>query len=266
MARLLVVATLLAVGLAHAGPAFATATTFTVNATDDNRGLCGGFAVHCTLRAAIDAANGNPGTDTIRFSVSGMFIPGGTALPAVTDPVVIDGGTAPGASPNDSATSDDAVLTVVLSCDGQAFAGLTVGTTGAGSTIRGLVIQNCLGPGIELDGNANLVAGNFIGTTANGEDNQANQVGVQASSKDNVIGGTAPADRNLISGNSQDGVDLFDTGNTVEGNFIGTDATGTSGIPNVAFGVKVGDEANTIGGAGPGGGGRHPPHRPPLRR
>ena len=72
-----------------------------------------------------------------------------------------------------------------------------------------------------------------------------------------MIGGTTPAARNLISGNTTNGVRVgignsgeVSQNNRVEGNLIGTDAAGTSAIPNGASGVNVRGPAsnNTIGG------------------
>ena len=60
-----------------------------------------------------------------------------------------------------------------------------------------------------------------------------------------------PGEGNLISGNFGTGVsfpDSVDTGNTVAGNYIGTDVTGTLAIPNGGGGVYVAGPTNTIGG------------------
>jgi CSLREA domain-containing protein/uncharacterized repeat protein (TIGR01451 family) len=51
----------------------ATAATFTVNSTMDNGGSCAPGSANCTLRAAIQAANGTPGANTIN-------VPAGTYL------------------------------------------------------------------------------------------------------------------------------------------------------------------------------------------
>ena len=84
---------------------------------------------------------------------------------------------------------------------------------------------------IWLESSGNVIAGNFIGTDPTGESSQTpfyQQSGCPkpAGSSDNTIGGTTPADRNVISGNTGDGVSLFSGNDLVQGNFIGTDATG----------------------------------------
>ena len=48
----------------------------------------------CTLRAAIEQANFDAGTDTINFDITGAgphTINPASALPTITDPVIIDG-------------------------------------------------------------------------------------------------------------------------------------------------------------------------------
>src|SRR5262249_5751367 len=108
-----------------------------------------------------------------------------------------------------------------------------------GSTIRGLNIFRCPGDGIHLNTSNNVIAGNYIGTnlagTAAGPGN-GNGIVVSApgaaAANNNIIGGTSPADRNIISGNGTDGIQLNGgTGgaanNVIEGNYIGLDSTGT---------------------------------------
>jgi hypothetical protein len=71
-----------------------------------------------------------------------------------------------------------------------------------------------------------------------------------------MIGGTSPADRNLVSGNTAGvffGVISLSSGATVQGNLIGTDATGTKAIPNVV-GLGAFASGTLIGGTAPGAG------------
>jgi hypothetical protein len=72
------------------------------------------------------------------------------------------------------------------------------------------------------------------------------------------LGGTSVAARNLISGNTNNGVEVLNgaTGNQVLGNFIGTNADGTVAVGNGGSGVLVQSFSNTVGGAGAGEGNR----------
>jgi hypothetical protein len=81
------------------------------------------------------------------------------------------------------------------------------------------------------------------------------QAGLFVSGANNTIGGTSPADRNLLSGNGGDGVTITGagaTGNLVLGNYIGTVGDGLSAFGNHSAGVRVGGSANIVGGAQPG--------------
>ena len=78
-------------------------------------------------------------------------------------------------------------------------------------------------------------------------------VAILAGADSNIIGGTAAAYRNLISGNGNDGILIADagtTGNLVQGNRIGTNAAGAAAVPNLR-GVEITGSAtgNTVGGA-----------------
>jgi alpha-tubulin suppressor-like RCC1 family protein len=131
-----------------------------------------------------------------------------------------------------------------------------VGGTSAGARN---VISGNNGTGVSIDGagtNRNLVQGNYIGLNQAGTAAIANSRGVRMTNgaKNNVIGGTTAAYRNIISG-CEFGVGLGaaeTTGNQIQGNFIGTDATGSFAVPN-GYGIGISDaNNNTIGGNGGG--------------
>ena len=132
----------------------------------------------------------------------------------------------------------------------------TIGGTGVGE--RNLISGN-EAQGVYLYNNnstGNRVIGNYIGTDVNGTAKLGNAgSGVLiVYPGDNTIGGTAAAERNVISGNGGQGVFIYHantnaTGNRVQGNYIGTDANGTTKLGNVGSGVTIGWSFNsTIGG------------------
>jgi len=228
----------------------AHAATFTVTNTNDSGAG--------SLRQAILDANASAGLDTITFNIPGTgphTIQPLSSLPTITDPVIIDGYTQPGASPNTNGPGlgSNAVLKIEL--DGTNAGGPANGLfiTGGNSTVRGLVINRFADDGIELAiAGGNLVEGNFIGTDVNSAfalGNLGRGVSIFGS-PGNTIGGTTAGARNIISGNNFQEVVIASsaaTGNQVQGNFIGTDVTGTTGLGNTD-GVSILSDGNTIGG------------------
>ena len=129
----------------------------------------------------------------------------------------------------------------------------TIGGTGAGA---GNVISGNSSDGIDISSDGNLVQDNFIGTDVTGTQalgNHFDGIFVSNSSSNTIGGTTTTAARNVISGNQRFGIWIFgalSTGNLVQGNFIGTDLTGTANLPNSDDGVLIqqGPVGNTIGG------------------
>ncbi len=85
--------------------------------------------------------------------------------------------------------------------------------------------------------------------SANGDDG----IDIENGASDNTVGGTSAGQRNVISGNSSDGIDIWGSGtsgNQVIGNYIGTDATGTVALGNASDGIEIGSNAadSLIGG------------------
>jgi uncharacterized repeat protein (TIGR01451 family) len=211
-----------------------------------------------TLREAITAANtnadpsgdtmpGDLGPDTIAFDIAGTgvhTIQLTSALPTISEPVVIDGYSQPGSSANALADGDNAVLLISLNRGNLPVNGLTI--TAGKSTVRGLVISggaSDITNAIDVTTNGgDRIEGNFLGPDATGTaDVGTLGRGVHIEdAADNTIGGTTPAARNLISGNT---VNIFIEGdgaarNQVQGNFIGTNADGTTRLPG-SLGVGV---------------------------
>jgi CSLREA domain-containing protein len=278
-------AAMMATSLLAAQPARAS-TTFVVNSTADTPDAStAGTACdtdvftngdQCTLRAAIQQANATAGPDAVNFNIPGTGVKtiavGATGLgplPAITDPVTINGYTQPGAHPNTKAVGNDAALKVVL--DGSAAASGADGLRIEGasnSAIKGLVINRFSSDGIDVLGGGaagtvgTRVEGNFIGTDPTGTLDRGNAGdGVSVFAPDvsqTVVGGTTPAARNLISGN-RNGVEVGDTDAffggqpsssvRLQGNYLGTDRNGTKDLGNDGDGIFLESASGaTIGG------------------
>jgi hypothetical protein len=231
-----------------------SAATFTVTNTDDSG--------PGSLRQAILDANANAGADTIAFDIPGNgvhTIQPQTPLPEISDPVTIDGYTQPGSSPNTLAVGDDAVLLVEV--DTLTAGGLTVSTDN--TVIRGLVLSGTLVLSSSSVG-GHVIRGNFIGTDPTGTLGRGNTSSGLISTAPNVtIGGPAPADRNVISGNAtlsifaanlylSENVPGGIAGSVVQGNYLGTNASGTAQVGKTSTNVLVLGDGVTIGGANSG--------------
>src|SRR5207244_791037 len=93
---------------------------------------------------------------------------------------------------------------------------------------------------VESEASGNLIAGNYIGTDVTGTVGiSPNQSGLNIHfGPQLMIGGVSPEERNIISGNKL-GVIFWDTGTSIylQGNYIGTDVTGTLPVPNTEDGI-----------------------------
>lgn len=194
-----------------------------------------------SLRQAILDANATPGTDTITFAIapqgSQQTIQPLSALPVLTDPVIIDGWSQGGAG-----YTSPPLIEINGSQAGSSVAGLAI--SAGNSTVRGLVINDFLGTnasGIRLQtGGNNWVYGNYIGINFSGDTRAANQRGIwiDSGSSNNRIGTNADgtndsAERNVISGNINQNIWIYQTsttGNKIMGNFIGLNASGEAAI------------------------------------
>ena len=212
-----------------------------------------------SLRQAITDADAAGDGSVITFQIPGtgvQTIAPLTDLPPVTAAITIDGTTQPGAQANtnpidqaDNARDPDRAER----CERDGWPGTGACAFGAGATVRGLAIDHWrmtwgTGLGIQVSGANATIAGNFIGTDPTGETRAANGIGIQirTGTTDLTIGGTNPADRNVIAGNYTDiDTNIGDTGIdnlTIEGNYVGIDAAGeaivdppTNSTPAYAF-------------------------------
>ncbi len=107
--------------------------------------------------------------------------------------------------------------------------------------------------GIRLDGSANVVQGNVIGTSANGLSPLGNSIGIGINGHNNLVGGTEQdvgvcnRSCNLVSGNAVSGISIGGNHNIVQGNFIGTDPAGGLNLGNGAGVIIAGILANPLG-------------------
>ncbi len=176
-----------------------------------------------------------------------------SALPTITDTVVIDATTQLG-------YTGAPIIELDGSSAGASADGLDI--TNADNTIlRGLIINRFGASGIEVSNSDSvIIEGNMIGTDASGTDDLGNGwsgIYLLSGSSEARIGGTSAAQRNVISGNSNHGIFLVDAGtsnNDIQGNYIGTDVTGTVDLGNDNDGVHIslGASFNVIGGTSAG--------------
>ncbi len=218
---------------ASPGPQLATVT----NTNDSGAG---------SLRQAILNANANADFSGIAFDIPGFGpheILLTSPLPAITARVTIDGYTQPGAAenPNGPWQGSDAIVKIWLDGNaGYVQPGLDIQANGC--RVRGLWIRDFSDAAIRLTGDGNIVEGCFIGL------GEPAEWGIVASGESNMIGGDSPADMNVISGNLSGGVHLMGLNNTVEGNFIGPNASGTAPIGGNPDGIRVSSGSQTIRG------------------
>lgn len=243
--------------------------TYTVTNTNDSGAG--------SLRQAITDANDNSGADIIEFNIpntdGGYNISGtneqwtispSTDLPAITESVVLDATMQPGSGNyrikiSGQGSLDDGFLLNTSSAAGSEIYGFEitgfnvngnstginiffVSTIGSliGASGKGNVINNCsLGISFSLSQN-NIIQGNLIGTDTSGTVAIANGAGIFISSAGSqMIGGSNPSDGNLISGNTNEGININASGaHTIEGNLIGTTISGLVALPN-NHGVQI---------------------------
>ncbi len=196
-----------------------------------------------SLRQALLDANSAQGADVITFNVAGSIQLTSGALPNVTDQVTIDGTSAPGFAGAPK-----------VEIDFNGFSGLRLYAGANNSAVKSLGIVNSNADGLLLRAVSNVeIVGNYIGLKLDGltpGSNVGNGVQLTNGSA-NIIGGDSAAERNIISGNRDNGIRLYGSAsNIVVGNYIGTDFTGNRDRGNVNNGILVTLAAanNIIGG------------------
>jgi uncharacterized repeat protein (TIGR01451 family) len=188
-----------------------------------------------SLRAAITNANETSGA-VITFDLPGTNVPvidlAGEALPALLDPMTIDGFSHPAgrveianigqysdSSPGLLALFGDNITLRGLAIHGQAERAVYITHWSTGDVIEGCLI------GLDASG-TNAVTATLAGIYIISEDGG------------NRIGGPEPWQRNVISGHGDYGIYLGgDHGNVIQNCFIGTDITGTRALGNGGYGT-----------------------------
>lgn len=231
----------------------AAAQTFIVNSTADTNDGCTTTVNGCTLREAITAANANAGTDTINFNIPGAApytISPTSRLPIITESLVIDGTSQPGFG---------GAPIIEINSTNAGTGSFAFGLEAGRNTFRGLVINRFDRQALyatTING-GHIVEGNYIGTDISGSAASPNHSsGIQFDSGNNIIGGTVAAARNVIASNIGGPAifmpDPHCIGNLIQGNFIGTDATGHVVLGGLGIHISSnGAKNNTVGGTTP---------------
>ena len=222
----------------------AAAATYTVtHVADSGAGSLRQAILDANAHAVAVPAEAN----RIEFAIpgSGPFTigtPQQPRLPNLRGRLTIDGFTQPGSQPNTLTTDQgglDTHLMIELKGPGNGYGFvLDSGSPVADVTLRGLAINN-YAPHIGASNNQGRLSieGCYIGTTLDGS--AAVPSGSQtcfALGGTLRVGGTLPEQRNLIAncGNSAIAVGAGDT--VIEGNLIGTDASGARALPGMNSG------------------------------
>ena len=177
-----------------------------------------------------------------RFTGAGISIAGGNGNTVIGNYIGTDvGGTL--ALPNGGGG-------IVLSSSNNTIGGAT-------AALRNVVSGN-QGSGININGGSgNIVRGNYVGLNASGAAAIGNTpFGISVfNSQSNVIGGSGPGEGNVVSASSSINIGLQGSANnnTLQGNLVGTDATGSDAVGTNQSGIYlIGSSNNLIGGTSAG--------------
>lgn len=210
-----------------------TATTIVVTTTNDS-----GTG---SLRQAILDANAAANVNRIHFNIGASCGPRiinlSSALPQITQSVVIDGYTQPGSARNTAAAGNNAVLCVVLNGQGSVFNGIdTAGSMTGSVTLDGLGFGGFTVIAVNLrGGSGHRLVGSQIGGQLGAVTLLPSPIGVQvgslfgdAGADDAEVGGALPAQRNAISDSTDAGIRIGTGANGVQvaNNYLGVGRSG----------------------------------------
>ena len=245
-----------------------TLTTVVTNTKDSGVG-----SLRAAIYKAFDIVTDTPGaTPTITFQIpntdpnfaGGVFTIKPTApFPSAGSGTTIDATTQTAFTLDTNPSGPEVVLNGALQPSPEYYnPGLRLSQ--ANVTVKGFVINGFSTRGVFITAAAtgNTVAGCYIGTNAAGTAAVANAfagIEISGGATGNHIGGTTAAARNVISGNASQGISILDAGtggNFIQGNYIGTNAAGTSALANGFAGIEIngGLGQNLVGGAAAGAG------------
>ncbi|MBI3418260.1 MAG: hypothetical protein HY043_23465 [Verrucomicrobia bacterium] len=247
--------------------------------TDDRTGMAAAYGVPATLPSATVTNTKDSGPGSLRTSIYyGIDHPGTTILFHIptNDPgyngtwftiqlsdqlTRLGGSTTIDGTTQTTFSGDTNPSGPEIALDGSPAENYIDGVkmTEANCTAKSLVINGCTSYGVHITGATatnNVVAGCFVGTSASGSaaiTNAYGGVAIDNGANWNRIGGTTVSDRNVISGNTTQGILIGGAGtmnNVIQGNYIGLNAMGTASLPNTYSGIAIfgGAQNNTIGG------------------
>ncbi len=231
----------------NATPPVATTVTFHIPKTDPNY-------------------NSTTGVFTIKPSYLLPSLGNGTTIDGTTEETFTSGNTNPSGGPS---IVINGAISAQYETIGVGFRPALI-LRQSNCTVKGLIINGFDVDGIQITSSTalvsvstgNVVSGCYIGTDSTGTvavPNAFSGIAISGGAYNNTIGGTTAAARNVISGNTDQGIYMHDsgtTGNVIEGNYIGLAATGTIALHNGFAGIEVGNgtvngngaQNNTIGG------------------
>lgn len=213
--------------------------TYTViNTNDEGEG---------SLRQAIIDANENDGPDSIYFNIPSedpqfdgtcWRIAPLTQLPTLSDDFTCIVGESQSLNQSNSNINGPEIYLDGSNCEASSK-GLDLNSLG--NRVTSLIVSNFAKSGIDVRDDNNIVQGCFIGLSPAGTDTMPNQIGIRVlNCKNNLIGGSTEQERNIISGNGENGIDIQNSPYTlIQGNYIGTDYSGLLAVPNQESGIYL---------------------------
>ncbi|HZQ66186.1 MAG TPA: hypothetical protein VFA66_13275 [Gaiellaceae bacterium] len=186
-------------------------------------------------------------TASTRNVISGNTQGGVLLEGASTTANVVEGNYIGPRATGDGGLANNNGVAIFAAAHGNTVGGTTAGARNLFTSQSAAVVLSDVGT------TANVVEGNWFGLTAAGGVGFPNEydVFVHSGASGNTIGGTVAGARNVLAGGSI-GIEVVDSNtkqNVIEGNYIGTDASGATAVPISVYGIDVlGGVGNTIGG------------------